>query len=224
MATSGQTYLQIVNIVLARMRESSVSTVSETLYSTFISKLVNQVKSEMEQAYYWNVLRDTYAVATVADTTSYTFTGAGPEAIVLNGWDLTSPRQLRRGTNAEFDAWYFGVAAADIQTGAPTHYIPAGVSADYDLKVDVYPKPDAVYNLSFNIYKPQADLSAGGDVALVPQSVLIEETIARAMVERGDEMAPKPRPGETFIHTHLLATAISREAGHDDTENDWVAD
>lgn len=222
MATSGQTYLQIVNTVLARMRESSVATVSDTLYSTLISKLVNQVKSEMEQAYYWNVLRDTYAVATVVDTTSYTFTGAGPEAIVLNGWDRTSPRQLIRGTNAEFDVWFFGVTAANIRTGPPTHYIPAGVSSVYDLKVDIHPKPDAVYNLSFNVYKPQADLSAGGDVALVPQSVLIEETIARAMIERGDDAAPRPRPGSTFIMQELLATAISREAGHDPRENDWT--
>lgn len=225
MTTYGQTYLQIVNTVLARMREASVSTVSETTYSTFISKLVNQVKTEIEQAYYWNALRDTYAVNTVDGTTSYTFTGAGPDAVVLDGWNTTTPIKLKRGTNAQFNVWYFGVAAANIQTGPTTHFIPAGVSADYDLKIDVWPKPDAtVYALSFNIYKPQADLSAGSDVALVPQNVLIEEVIARAMIERGDEMAPKPQPGETFIMRDLLSAAVAREAGHDDDEMDWVAE
>jgi hypothetical protein len=221
MTTYGQTYLQLVNTVLARMREASVATVSETTYSTFISKLVNQVKGEIEQAYYWNALRDTYAVNTVAATTSYTFTGAGPEAAIINGWDTTSAAKLTRGTNAQFDAWFFGVSAGQVQSGPPRHFLPAGVSDDYDLKVDVYPKPNAVYALMFNVYKPQADLSAGADVALVPQSVLIEETVARAMVERGDEMAPKPQPGETFILRDILSAAVAREAGHDDDELVW---
>jgi len=225
MSTYGQTYLQIINAVLARLREASVSTISETTYSTFISKLVNQVKNEIERAYYWNALRDTYAVNTVSGTTSYTFTDAGPDAVVLNGWDTTTPRQLRRGTNAQFDAWYFGVTAANIQQGPPEWYIPAGISADYDLKIDVWPKPNSIVALSFNIYKPQADLSDATDVALVPQDVLIEEIVARAMVERGDEMAPKPgQPGETFIMRDLLTAAIAREAGHDDTETDWVVE
>ena len=221
MTTFGNDYLALINIVLARMREASVATVSETTYSTFISKLLNQVKTEIEQAFYWNALRDTYAVNTVVDTTSYTFTGAGPEAIVLDGWDTTSQNMLKRGTNAQFNTWFFGVAAASIQTGPPRYFIPAGISADYDLKIDVWPKPDAVYALSFNVYKTQPDLSASTDVALIPQSVLIEETVARAMVERGDEMAPKPQPGETFIMRDLLAIAISREAGHDSSEQDW---
>ena len=223
MTTYGNDYLALINIVLARMREASVATVSETTYSTFISKLLNQVKTEIEQAFYWNALRDTYAVNTVVDTTSYTFTGAGPEAIVLDGWDTTSQNMLKRGTNAQFNTWFFGVVAASIQTGPPRYFIPAGISADYDLKIDVWPKPDAVYALSFNVYKTQPDLSASTDVTLIPQSVLIEETVARAMVERGDEMAPKPQPGETFIMRDLLAIAISREAGHDSSEQDWVA-
>jgi hypothetical protein len=67
-------------------------------------------------------------------------------------------------------------------------------------------------------------LSAGADVTLVPQSVLIEEVVARAMVERGDEAAPKPQQGETFIMRDLLASAISREAGHDPYELDWCAE
>lgn len=223
MASFGLTWLQIVNRVLARLREGSVATVSETTYSTFVGALVNQVKSEIEQAYYWNALRDTYEILTVDGTTSYSFTGAGSEAVVLEGWNTTQQGQLKRGTNAEFNAWYFGTT--DVQTGPTTHFIPAGVSADYDLKIDVYPEPDSeVQTLKFNIYKPQADLSADGDIALVPQSVLIEETIARAMNERGDDAAPKPQPGETFILKDLLASAVAREAGQDDDEMDWVAD
>lgn len=226
MSAYGLTFLQIVNRVLSRMREATVASNTETTYSTFIGTLVNQVKAEIEAAYYWNALRDTYAVTTVDQTTSYTFTGAGPDAVVLAGWNTTSPRRLTRGTNEQFDAWYFGTT--DIQTGSVTHYIPAGVSADYYLKIDCWPKPvtgsGAGESLKFQIYKPQADLSADGDIALVPQSVLIEEVIARALNERGDESAPKPKPGETFIMSDLLASAVAREADHDPYEHDWTAE
>src|SRR3972149_7924483 len=99
MATPGQACLQLGNLVLVRMREATVATVGETTYSTFISKLVNQVKTEIEQAFYWNALRDTFSVNTVADVTSYTFTGAGPEAAGISAWDTTSGRELKRGTN-----------------------------------------------------------------------------------------------------------------------------
>lgn len=223
--TYGKTHLQLVNIVLARMRESSVATVSETLYSTYISTLINQVKSEIEQAYYWNALRDTYAISTVAGTTSYAFTGAGPNAVVIgDGWDTTSPNTVRRGTNEQFNQWYFGNITANIPSQQVTHFIPAGIDANLDLKIDVYPIPDAVYALKFNLYVPQADLSDGSDVCYIPQDVLVEETIARAMVERGDDGAPKPAPGETFIMTNLLAQAVAREGGHDDYEMDWMPD
>lgn len=215
-----QTYLQITNEVLARLREASVSTVSETTYSTLISKLVNQVKREIEDAYPWNAMRDTYAVATVANTSSYSFTGAGDRAQILDGWDTTTPAQLTEGTNAEFNSFYFG--STSIQTGSVTKYIAAGLSADYDLKIDVLPMPNGVYNLKFNIYKPQADLSADADVPLCPQTVLIEETIARAKIERGDDDAPKPTmPGDSFICRELLQTAITRDSGYDDSETDW---
>lgn len=221
------TYLQIVNRVLQRMREATVATPTETMYSTLIANLVNQVKSEMERAWYWQALRDTYAVTAVDQTTSYAFTGAGPEAVVLDGWNTTTPLPLLRGTNTDFNDKFFNVQT--VQTGPITQYLPAGVNADYDLKIDTWPKPvtgsGAGDALKFTLYVPQAELSDGGDIPLVPQSVLVEETVARAMIERGDEAAPKPDvPGDPFIMHNLLSAAISRDAGHADEDMDWVAE
>lgn len=218
------TYLQVVNRVLARLRENAVATYTETTYSTLIGALVNQVKSEIEDAYYWNALRDTYTITTTVSTTSYAFTGAGAKAVVLEGWNTTWQTPLERGTNAQFNEWYYGTTS--IQTGPVTNFIPAGLSALYDLKVDVWPAPEATaQTLKFSIYAPQADLSSDADVPLVPQTVLIEETIARALNERGDDSAPKPQqPGDTFLLRELLQSYVAREAGHDDEEMDWIAD
>lgn len=215
-----QNYLAIVNEVLKRMREASVATISETTYSTFVGALVNQVKREIERAYYWNALRDTYSITTSNGVSSYGFTGSGPLAVVVDAWNTSAPGPITKGTSYDFNNKFFNTDA--VQTGTVTEYVPTGVTADYDLKVDVWPVPETTaQTLVFNIYAPQADLSASADVPLIPQDVLIEETIARAMVERGDDSAPRPQPGETFILKDLLAQAVAAEAGDDDDEMTW---
>lgn len=50
------TYLELVNDVLIRLREQTVSTVSLTTYSTLIGKFVNDAKRQIEDAYDWNAL------------------------------------------------------------------------------------------------------------------------------------------------------------------------
>ena len=53
------TYLELVNDVLVRLRETTVVTVSETSYSSLIGKFVNDAKRQIEDAYAWNVLGTT---------------------------------------------------------------------------------------------------------------------------------------------------------------------
>lgn len=221
MSASGLTFVQIVNRVLSRLREATVADYNTTTYSTFIGTIVNQVKAEIEDAYQWNSMRDTYAVTALPTVATYALTGAGMNAMVMDGWNTTTNGKLAPGTNADFNSKFFGVTT--VQTGNPTLYIPAGFDANYDLKVDIWPSPATTNALKFNVYVPQADLAASATVPLCPQSVLIEETIARAMVERGDEGAQQPPPGtgETFIRKDLLASAIAREADHDPYELDW---
>ena len=50
------TYLEIVNSILVRLREPTVSTVGLDAYSTLIGKFVNDAKRQVEDAYAWNVL------------------------------------------------------------------------------------------------------------------------------------------------------------------------
>lgn len=220
MATHGLTFLQIINRILPRMRESTVAANNSTEYSTHVGHIINAVKAEIENAFYWNALRNTYEISTTAGVTSYSLTGAG-DCIILSGWNTTSSVELTRGTNREFDKFFFG-SGGTLPQNIPHQYLPAGLDASYDRKVDIYPAPNGTYTLKFNVYTQQDDLSADGDIPLVPQPLLIEETIARLLVERGDENAPRPEPGSTFILKDLLAQEIAREAGHDDEELDWI--
>ena len=220
MAASGLTLLQIVNRILERMRESTVAAYNSTDYSTLVTNLVNQVAAEIQEAWYWHAMRETYTVTALAGTSNYSLTGAGMNAVVLSGWNITTNQEMVRGTIREFDANFFGTSS--VATGNPYEYVPAGVDANYDLAIDIYPVPASTNTLKLTVFVPQADLAADGDVPLVPQNVLIEETIARLRVERGDENAPQAQPGDTFILRDLLASAVSRDQGRtDDTEMDW---
>ena len=223
MSAAGLTFLQIVNRVLSRLREATVAANGETTYSTFVGTIVNQVKAEIEAAYHWQSLREIITVTTSAADTQYTLTGSSSDAVIIDAWNTTTNQRLKRGTNGQFNEFFYG--ASSVQTGSATHFMAAGLdSSTYDLQIDIWPSPASAETLKFEVYSPQADLSADATVALVPQSVLIEEVVARCLNERGDDTAPKPAPGETFIMKDLLASAVSRESAQDDFEMDWEAE
>lgn len=143
---------------------------------------------------------------------------------VIDGWNTTTGQELTKGTVAGFNTKFFGVGSGNsVQTGSPTHYLKSGLDSNYDVVVDVWPIPVTgnTDTLKFQVYVPQADLAASATVPLVPQNLLVEETIARALNERGDETAPKPAPGETFIMQDLLDSAIAADQGADQSEQDW---
>jgi len=71
------TYLEIVNSILVRLREPTVSTVGLDAYSTLIGKFVNDAKRQVEDAYDWNVLGQEKTVTTTSGTYVYSLTGAG---------------------------------------------------------------------------------------------------------------------------------------------------
>lgn len=229
MAASGLTFLQIVNRVLERLRETAVADFDESDYSSFISGLVNQVKTEIEEACYWHVMRNTFSVSTTNNTSQYSMTGAGQAAIILSGWNITNGQPLEKGSVAEFDRHFFGVGSSSVQTGSPTEYLQAGLDSGFDIVVDVWPVPitGKLDTLKFTVYTPQADLTDNGTVPLVPQNVLIEEVIARAKLERGDEDALQPdaqSQSGKFIRWDLLSAAVTKDRSIDGDENDWITE
>ena len=70
------TYLQLVNAVMRRLRESEVTSVSQNTYSALIGELVNQSKRYIENAVNWTALRSDVTFNTADDDYTYTITGA----------------------------------------------------------------------------------------------------------------------------------------------------
>ena len=178
------TYLELVNDVLIRLRESSVTTVGETTYSSLIGKFVNDAKRQIEDSFNWNVLSTTVTITTVANTHSYSMTGAGQKFQVNDAINNTSDVGLK---NISFVRMNRNLNFGTPATGVPAEYAFNGVDASGDTKVELYAIPDAVYTIQFDLAVPQAALSADATSVKVLDYLVAESAYARALIERGED-------------------------------------
>lgn len=200
------TYLQIVNNVLVRLRENEVTNISDTPYSSLIGILVNDAKREVEDAHDWNCLSQTIVVPTVAGTYQYTLTGSGQRFTTGDVLNDTSDHVLRQAPRSWMNQQYY---IGQSSTSSPEYYVYDGIS-NGDTMVNLWPIPDNVYNLRFELKIPQVDLSANSDVLKVPLHLVALLAHAKAISERGEDS------GQPFAELYqqyrlALADAIALE-------------
>jgi hypothetical protein len=211
------TYLQLVNNVLIRLRETEVSSVGDTPYSSLIGVFVNDAKREIEDAYDWNVLTTTIVIPTVAGTRNYTLTGSGQRFRTQDVLNDTQDYPMQAvPTNWMNRQYYLGT----IQNAAPSYYNYSGITND-DTNVDIWPQPDTVYQLRFELVIPQVDLVANSDLLKVPPYLVQMLAYAKAVGERGEDGGSAF--GEVYQQYRLaLADAIAIEKNRYDDENTWI--
>lgn len=211
-------YIQLVNDVLVRLREPEASSVSDNAYVKLIAKFVNDSKRVVEDSYNWNALSETLSADTTADVFNYVLVGSGQRFRVIdvindttNGFvELASTRWM----NQQF------LMTTPVR-GAPAYYNFNGTNNNGDTQVDLYPIPNGVYNIRFNIIKPQELLVNNADVLLVPPEPVILGALARAQAERGEDGGVQA--GETYqLMRQSLADAIALESGRYLEEQEWV--
>jgi hypothetical protein len=178
------TYLQLINDVLVRLRETQVSTSTETQYSTLIGKFVNDAKRQIEDSYGWNVLGQTITITTTAGTYIYSLTGAGQKFQVMDVINTTANVGMQNISFVEMNRFQNFVPAI---SGIPEYYSFDGVDGNGDTKVVLYARPDNVYNIPFSLTVPQAPLSADNTLVMVPDVLVVQNAYARALVERGED-------------------------------------
>jgi len=178
------TYLELVNDVLIRLRESSVTTVGETTYSSLIGKFVNDAKRQIEDSFNWNVLSTTVTLTTVANTHAYSLTGAGQKFQVNDAINKTSNVGL---SNISFVRMNRNLNFGTPATGVPAEYAFSGVDGSGDTKVELYAIPDAVYSIVFDLAVPQAALSSDATSVKVLDYLVAQSAYARALIERGED-------------------------------------
>jgi hypothetical protein len=178
------TYLELINDVLIRLRETTVATNNATTYSTLIGKFVNDAKRQVEDAFSWNVLGQNITLTTVANTYSYSLTGAGQKFQVMDAINTTSNVGMQNISFVQMNRFQNLVPVA---TGIPEYYAFDGVDASGDTKVSLYSRPDGVYTVIFSLTIPQATLASDATSILVPDFLVAQNAYARALVERGED-------------------------------------
>lgn len=204
------TFLQAVNDVLVRLREDEVSTVTENAYSKLIGKLINDSKRSVEDAHNWNALASTLSAATTADIFNYVLVGSGQRFKVLNVFiDDVDAYLTQRDNN-----WMIqNLLRNSVQKGRPQYYNFNGTDNNGDTQVDLFPVPDGVYNIRFNLYIPQANLVSDSTVIQVPAEPVILGAYARAISERGED-AGLSSADAYGLYRASLADAIAIDNGH----------
>jgi hypothetical protein len=205
------TYLDIVNKVLRRLREGEATTVQGTgninAYTRLIGDYVNEAKSQIETSYDWSALRETLTLTTAANTFNYVLVGAENSFKTLDVFNDTSKLEMRYQTSNWFNQQFLPDAPAK---GAPTYYNYNGVDANGDSQVDIYPIPDGVYTVRFNVTKRKPELSADTDTVVIPVRPIILLAVAMAIEERGED------GGQQSINAYQMAqSAMADEIAMD---------
>jgi hypothetical protein len=213
------TYLELVNSVLRRLRESEVDTVDATLYTKMIGEFVNDAKRNVEDAYPWNALSETLSATTTSAIFNYVLEGSGQRFRILDVLNDTSNSMMTLAPTTWMDEKFLLTTPA---TGAPKYYNFNGVDANGDTQVDLYPIPNDAYDIRFNIIKPQVPLSANSDRLLVVPEPVIFLAYSKALAERGEDSGIFSNEAYA-MYLQSLADAIAIETGRYIEEQEWIS-
>ena len=182
---ANKTYLELVNETLVRLREPEVTAVTDNAYSKLIGRFVNDAKRQVEDSYTWNALSETLTVTTSANLFNYVLTGIGQRFKVIDVINSESDWFLNYETTRKMDELFLN--SGTVLVGAPDRYNFNGVDSNGDTQVDLYPIPDGVYNIYFNVIKPQAEFTAASTQIKIPAEPVIFLAYAKALNERGED-------------------------------------
>lgn len=210
-------YIQLVNSVLRRLRETEVSSVADNAYSKMIGEFVNDAKRQTEDSYPWNALSDTLTAVTASGIFNYVLVGSGQRFRVIDVLNDTSNSILKNAPTRWMDEKFLLTTA---QSGSPAYYNFNGTNSNGDTQVDLYPIPNGVYDIRFNVIKPQVPLAADSDVLLVPHEPVVFNAVARALAERGEDGGIAS--SEMYaLYKQSLGDAIAIETGRYIEEQSW---
>lgn len=211
------TYLEIVNAVLRRLRETEATTVAESDYSQLIGDFVNDAKRLVEEAWDWSSLRTTQNITTVAGTDEYALTGFGIRSDVLQVFNETEQLVIRKKPLADIRKDQLHANTS----GDPIAYALNGTDANGDIKIRLWPTPDSTATVSVYGVKRTGDLVNDADETGVPAQLIIQWAYAYALIERG-ETGGGSGSEQAVLANKALTDAIALDAGMHSDELVWT--
>ena len=201
------TYLEAVNAVLLRLRQSPVSSWDASDYTKLVGQFVNEAKREVEDAHEWHGLRTTIDASVVADDTDAVFNGASQRTRIIRVYNATDDTAMFQKERNRI-IYYRNTGT---QTASqPCFYSMKGYSADSELEIELWPTSDGSYTLTLDCINPQADLASNATLIVVPPAAVKLRAVALALAERGDDQ------GQTFSQVMqeyqiALTDAVNRD-------------
>ncbi len=203
------TYLELVNGVLTRMREDSISTLAgeDDVVAILVADLVNDAKTTVEQAHNWSALRTEWSVTTAAGTSTYDLTDSYGIMFLEQIEDSVGLR-VREMQNKELSRR----ARSRPAEGRPNFYAVSGANATTgDKQVTLHPTPDAAYDFFVNGFKAQPKLKMDNDRLMIPAQPVLYLAYALAARERGE--VGGQTAGELFqMAAGYMSDAIARDS------------
>lgn len=213
------TYLEMVNKVLIRLREDEVATVNQTAYSKLVGEFVNDALRVVEDAWDWSALRTTLTVTTSANIFNYVLTNSQNRVKILDVVNDTSNFFLKYKTQHWFNNTFLNTTPA---TGSPQYYTFNGVDSSGDTAVDIYPIPNGVYDVRFNVVQRTPELTSDTDEITIPSLPVIHLAVALATRERG-ESGGNLTPELFASADRMLSDAVALDANKHPEETVFVA-
>jgi hypothetical protein len=214
------TYLQLVNSVLRRMRETETDTIenSNDSYVKLIGEFVNDARRIVEDAWDWSALRTTLIAETQAGVFNLKLEGTNNSFKILDVINDTSNLFMRPASSAWMNNAYL---IQEPLTGSPEYYSFNGVFTDGSAQVDIYPKPDGVYKINFNIVDRTDPFTNDTDKLYVPSAPVIQYAVALASRERGETGGTSSQELFSLADT-TLADAVAFDAARFPSETVWT--
>jgi len=218
------TYREIINSVLRRLRETTIATdwsgdINDssvvTDYQKLIGELVNDTKRNCEQYHDWLILRTSVDVTTADGTRAYSL-NSGQEIKLLDVVNQDTGHQLTQVSKKYMNS----VKYPSSSSGQPMFYAFAGKDSSNNLKIEFDPIPNQVYTVTFDITKPQDDLSLAATELLIPYQPVILGAWARAIAERGEDGGTQSSLAAQEAIAELNK-AVILDNSNIEFENDW---
>ena len=213
------TYLELVNGVLTRMREDTVTSLSGETDPVvlIVADLVNDAKRTVEDSHTWNSLRNEWTFTEVSGQSLYSLAGAGQYASIeyIFG-DNGSELQQRRLVDIKRKK------SAGASGNGGLYFAPNGKDVNRDLQLEIYPVPKTS-SVTYTVggFKRQGELKAEDDNMLVPNKPVLYYALALAARERGEVGGQSA--AELFgMAQQYLSDAIAYDASNNELDNIWM--
>ena len=212
------TFIELVNKVLIRLREDTVTTLAEDPYAQLIGELVNDTLREVEDAWDWNGLKSSIKLVCVPGTWNWILTGTNQRTRVLQVYDYTHGQQLALLSPEQFT--YLMMTGNPGEEGIPRYYTWGQLDTDGVPTIEVYPIPDDAYELYAHVKVPRDIVEDETALIDMPPRVVILGAYAKAIAERGSDQGINLQHAQRSYEL-ALSDAIQLDAAITAHQTDW---